>query len=136
MHLASHPAQYLGDLSKQLVVISLLEVDLVIDGISHLSLIPLLYIIKEISESHLLSVGRLQHVSSSLSTPASLHSTSIPNTYHVVNRKSVLTNLRTLFTSPQNSPLYFQALYPPTPILPCSIGKPSLTLLPLNKQSL
>ena len=43
MHLTSRSKQYLGDLSKQLVVISLLEVDLVIDSISHLSLIPFLF---------------------------------------------------------------------------------------------
>ena len=43
MHSLSHSAHYLGDLSKQLVVISLLEVDLVIDSISHLSLIPFLF---------------------------------------------------------------------------------------------
>ena len=136
MHSLSHSAHYLGDLSKQLVVISLLEVDLVIDGISHLSLIPLLHIIKEVSESHLLSVGRLQHVSSSLSTPASLHNKFIPTTYHVVIRKSVLTNLRTLFTPPQNPALYKQPIWCPSQIPPRSIRNPSSSIPYSNKQKL
>ena len=50
----------LRNLSKKLVVIGLLKVDLVIDGISHLTLAPFLWIRSDIDEMNLLSVGRLK----------------------------------------------------------------------------